>query len=83
MLVSANRYHDFLSLRSKSHANRPIEIDFVEGPICHLNHILTKLAEIAVAGDEILVTSGIYRAVEPVPGPFASYTDDVALVSLQ
>ena len=33
--------HDFLSLRSKSHANRPIEIDFVEGPICHLNHFLT------------------------------------------
>ena len=44
---------------------------------------IVDAAVIAVAGDEILVTSGIYRAVEPVPGPFASYTDDVALVSLQ
>ncbi len=40
-------FYVFLSPCSKNTANTPFIQGFVEGLVCHLNHILTKLAEIA------------------------------------
>ena len=38
------KVYDILNETFKMHANRPIESDFVAGPICLLNHFLTKPA---------------------------------------
>jgi len=45
LLYKKNMY--FCRHAPKNTANKPFILDFVEGLVCHLNHILTKLAEIA------------------------------------
>ena len=36
--------YTFLNQRFKNAANRPLKVDFVEGPICLSYHVLTKSA---------------------------------------